>query len=209
MPAAKDNAAAMIKQWSEAARKQAGNLRIEVLQGIHRPNQFVVAAVWKDQKALDDSAASDLTKDIREKLRPHAVAPRTIACTRALRSVPCRRRRHRRDICCDPCRCPAAVQGSLRSAPQAAGRGEPEGGRRGALRRVSADQPSEPFHRPRGLEGPGRRGCARCQRRLPKSSARSSDQCSARSTTIASSRRSTDRRRFPHFMRATIQRRSQ
>lgn len=74
-PAAKDAAAAAIRQWSEAARKSPGAVRIEVLQGIYRPNQFVVAAIWKDQKAFDDAAASELTKDIREKLRPHALAP--------------------------------------------------------------------------------------------------------------------------------------
>lgn len=74
-PAAKDTAAAAIKQWSEAARKAPGAVRIEVLQGIYRPNQFVVAAIWKDQKALDDAAASDLTKNIRERLRPQALAP--------------------------------------------------------------------------------------------------------------------------------------
>jgi len=73
--AAKDTAAAAIKQWSEAARKEPGAVRIEVLQGIYRPNQFVVAAIWKDQKALDDATASDLTKGIREKLRPSALAP--------------------------------------------------------------------------------------------------------------------------------------
>jgi len=73
--AAKDTAAAAIKQWSEAARKEPGAVAVEVLQGIYRPNQFVVAAIWKDQKALDDAAASDLTKGIREKLRPNALAP--------------------------------------------------------------------------------------------------------------------------------------
>jgi quinol monooxygenase YgiN len=75
MPASKDNAAALLKQWSGEARRAPGSLRVEVLQGIHRPNQFVIAAVWKDQKAFDDNVASAPTKDIRERLQPHLVAP--------------------------------------------------------------------------------------------------------------------------------------
>jgi quinol monooxygenase YgiN len=75
VPASKENAAALLKQWREAARKDAGSLRAEVLQGVHRPNQFVIAAVWKDQKSFDDNIASATTKEVREKLHPHLVAP--------------------------------------------------------------------------------------------------------------------------------------
>ena len=43
---------ALLRQYREASRKDPGNLRIEVLQRIDRPNQFTVLAAWKDLAGL-------------------------------------------------------------------------------------------------------------------------------------------------------------
>ena len=57
---------ALLRQYREASRKDRGNLRIEVLQRIDRPNQFTVLAAWKDRRPL---------KPTRPPRRPGTFAP--------------------------------------------------------------------------------------------------------------------------------------
>lgn len=75
VPTAKDNVATLLKEWSTAARKDEGNQSLDVLQGTLRPNQFVIAGAWKDQKSLDDNLAAAHTKSVRERMQPHLVSP--------------------------------------------------------------------------------------------------------------------------------------
>jgi quinol monooxygenase YgiN len=75
VPSAKDNVAALLKEWSAAARKDDGNQNLELLQGSLRPNQFVIVGAWKDQTSLDANLGAAHTKSVREKLQPHLVSP--------------------------------------------------------------------------------------------------------------------------------------
>ena len=49
VPPAKDNGAALIRQFRDATRKENGNLRAEAGRRIGLPNQFVILEAWKDQ----------------------------------------------------------------------------------------------------------------------------------------------------------------
>jgi len=69
-PAGKDQAAELVKAQAEAARKDDGNLRYDVLQWDGHPNHFSLVEAWRDRKAFDASAAAAHTKEFRQKLTP-------------------------------------------------------------------------------------------------------------------------------------------
>jgi quinol monooxygenase YgiN len=69
-PAGKDQAAALVKAQADAARKDDGNLRYDVLQWDGHPNHFTLVEAWRDRKAFDASAAAPHTKEFRQKLTP-------------------------------------------------------------------------------------------------------------------------------------------
>jgi len=69
-PAGKDQAAELVKAQAEAARKDDGNLRYDVLQWDGHPNHFTLVEAWRDRKAFDASAAAAHTKEFRQKLTP-------------------------------------------------------------------------------------------------------------------------------------------
>ena len=68
-PAAKDKAAGLLRQVARQSRKDAGNLRYEVLQRLGQPDQFVVLEAWKDKDALAAHAAAAHTKQFRDNLQ--------------------------------------------------------------------------------------------------------------------------------------------
>ena len=67
-PPAKKEAATLLKDLRDAARKDDGNQHAEVVEHVSRPGQFVIMSNWKDQKALDAHMAAARTKDLRAKL---------------------------------------------------------------------------------------------------------------------------------------------
>ena len=69
-PTGKDQAAALVKAQADAARKDDGNLRYDVLQWDGHPNHFTLVEAWRDRKAFDASAAAPHTKEFRQKLTP-------------------------------------------------------------------------------------------------------------------------------------------
>jgi quinol monooxygenase YgiN len=69
-PAGKDQAAALVTALAEAGRKISGNLRLDVLQVVGRPNHFTLVQGWRDRKAFDDSLMAAATRDFRQKLTP-------------------------------------------------------------------------------------------------------------------------------------------
>ena len=69
-PAGKDQAAELVKAQADAARKDDGNLRYDVLQWDGHPNHFTLVEAWRDRKAFDASAAASHTKQVRQKLMP-------------------------------------------------------------------------------------------------------------------------------------------
>ena len=66
---------AVLKQYRDAARKQAGNLGVDLLQEVGAPNRFFIYETWKDQAAYDANEKSAQTAELREKLKPIAGAP--------------------------------------------------------------------------------------------------------------------------------------
>jgi quinol monooxygenase YgiN len=69
-PAGKDQAVELVKAQADAAHKDDGNLRFDVLQWDGHPNHFTLVEAWRDRKAFDVSAAALHTKEFRQKLTP-------------------------------------------------------------------------------------------------------------------------------------------
>jgi quinol monooxygenase YgiN len=69
-PAAKDKAAALLKDLAKASRKSEGNLRFDVLQRRERSNHFAIVEAWKDKNAFEARLAAASTTAFREKLQP-------------------------------------------------------------------------------------------------------------------------------------------
>jgi len=69
-PTGKDQAVELVKAQADAARKDDGNLRFDVLQWDGHPNHFTLVEAWRDRKAFDASAAAPHTKEFRQKLTP-------------------------------------------------------------------------------------------------------------------------------------------
>jgi quinol monooxygenase YgiN len=74
-PPAKSGAAALLKVFGDATRKDEGNLRTEVVESAARPGHFVVLTAWKDQKTLDGHMAAAHTKETRNKLHAMRTSP--------------------------------------------------------------------------------------------------------------------------------------
>jgi quinol monooxygenase YgiN len=74
-PAAKDQAATLVRELAGASRKEAGAMRFEILQRIDRAHHFAILEVWKDQGAQAAHAATPHTKAFRDKLQGIASAP--------------------------------------------------------------------------------------------------------------------------------------
>jgi quinol monooxygenase YgiN len=75
VPAAKDQAADMLRRLAEQSRKDPGSVRFEVLQRIGYPDQFAVLEVWEDVKAQEAHGAAAHTQSFRDKLKPLLRAP--------------------------------------------------------------------------------------------------------------------------------------
>ena len=67
--------AVMLKDLAETSRKEAGNIRFDVVQHTMRANHFTVVEVWRDQKALDAHVAAPHTKQYRDTLQPMTGSP--------------------------------------------------------------------------------------------------------------------------------------
>jgi Antibiotic biosynthesis monooxygenase len=46
MPPSRNEAVALLRQYREASRKDAGNMRLEVLQQRDRPDHYALVEVW-------------------------------------------------------------------------------------------------------------------------------------------------------------------
>jgi quinol monooxygenase YgiN len=70
VPKEKDTGVALVKQLSEAGRKEAGNLRFDALTQNSRPNHMTVVEIWPDKKSLEEHGMSAHKRAFREKLMP-------------------------------------------------------------------------------------------------------------------------------------------
>jgi quinol monooxygenase YgiN len=75
MPNAVASGAALLKRYRAASLKEDGNLRVDVLQEIARPNRFAIVEAWRDQAALDAHARTASTLQFREQLKAIQEAP--------------------------------------------------------------------------------------------------------------------------------------
>jgi quinol monooxygenase YgiN len=69
-PANRDKIIVALKALAEPSRKDAGNVRFDVLQQKTRGNHFTVAEAWKDQRSNDAHEIAPHTKDFRAALAP-------------------------------------------------------------------------------------------------------------------------------------------
>src|SRR2546428_11485732 len=74
-PRATSQAPGLLKLLADASRKEAGALRIEVLQRTVPSSHFAILEVWKDQQALDAHTGASHTKQFRDRLQSLLVAP--------------------------------------------------------------------------------------------------------------------------------------
>jgi quinol monooxygenase YgiN len=74
-PAAKAQAATLLKELAAASKQDAGLLRFEILERTAPSNQFVIIEAWKDEAALTAHAATAHAKQFRDKMQPHLIAP--------------------------------------------------------------------------------------------------------------------------------------
>ena len=61
----------MLKTLADASRKDTGNVRFDVLQGV-RQNHFTVLEGWRDQRAYEAHLSAAHTKTFRDELQPKA-----------------------------------------------------------------------------------------------------------------------------------------
>jgi quinol monooxygenase YgiN len=75
MPPAQTEAMTLLRQYREASRKEAGNMRLEVLQQSARPDHFALLEVWQDQQAFEAHGKAAHTTQLRGNLQPLRVSP--------------------------------------------------------------------------------------------------------------------------------------
>jgi len=75
MPTAKADAAIVLRRYRDAAQKDGGNLRCEVIQRIDQPHQFAILEIWKDHAAFETHGKSVNTIETREKIAAIRNAP--------------------------------------------------------------------------------------------------------------------------------------
>ena len=68
VPAGVPKAREMLQGQAMASRKEAGNLRFDILQGV-RMNHFTVVESWRDQRAYDAHVSAAHTKTLRDVLQ--------------------------------------------------------------------------------------------------------------------------------------------
>jgi quinol monooxygenase YgiN len=73
-PSARSASIALLRQLANAARKDDGSTRFEILQRTAPSNQFAIVAIWRDQKAYDAHAAGARTKEFRDSIKPHLIS---------------------------------------------------------------------------------------------------------------------------------------
>lgn len=69
-PTAQAQAATLLRRAAATSRKEAGNLRYDVLQHIERPNQFAILEAWSDGKAFEAHGGGGAMMQLRAELDP-------------------------------------------------------------------------------------------------------------------------------------------
>jgi quinol monooxygenase YgiN len=74
-PGATNQVIAVLKQYRDAALKQAGNAGVTLLQEVGSPSRFLIYETWNGQSAYDDNEKAAHTAEFRDRLKPIALAP--------------------------------------------------------------------------------------------------------------------------------------
>src|SRR5262249_24218765 len=75
VPAAKSQAAALLRQLATTSRKEPGVMGFDVLQRTDPSHQFVILEASTDQQAIDAHVGGAPSKQFREKLAAHLISP--------------------------------------------------------------------------------------------------------------------------------------
>ena len=62
----RSEAVSALKAYRDASRKEAGHVRIDVVEQVGRPAHFVIVEEWRDQGAADGHAGSAATKQFQQ-----------------------------------------------------------------------------------------------------------------------------------------------
>jgi quinol monooxygenase YgiN len=73
-PSAVADTAALVRQYAEASRKEAGNARFEMFSEIGRPSRFAILEAWRDKAAYEAHGAAAATTAYRNKLQPMLIS---------------------------------------------------------------------------------------------------------------------------------------
>jgi quinol monooxygenase YgiN len=68
-------ATALLKRYQNASSHEDGNVRVEALQELERPNRFAIVESWRDKAGLDAHEQSAATTEFRDKLKAIQAAP--------------------------------------------------------------------------------------------------------------------------------------
>jgi quinol monooxygenase YgiN len=67
--------APLLRNLADASRKEAGNLRFDIVQHTMRANHFTVVEGWRNQQALDAHVAAAHTRQYRDAIQPMTGSP--------------------------------------------------------------------------------------------------------------------------------------
>jgi quinol monooxygenase YgiN len=84
MPNAAASGTALLKQYRGETRRESGNLRLDVLVEIKRPNRFAIVEVWNSKTELGAHGRSAASAQFSEKLKALQDAPNDVRIDHAL-----------------------------------------------------------------------------------------------------------------------------
>jgi len=73
-PSGRSRMIAALKQYRDASRKDAGYVRVDLLEQIGRPGHVTVIEAWRDQQAFDAHGAAAHVKQFRDAMQPVRVS---------------------------------------------------------------------------------------------------------------------------------------
>jgi quinol monooxygenase YgiN len=68
-PSSAGQGVALIRQYRDSSRREAGNQGVDAIQESSRPNRFVIVEIWRDQASFDAHEKADTTSQFRSRLR--------------------------------------------------------------------------------------------------------------------------------------------
>jgi quinol monooxygenase YgiN len=75
IPPNKDAGVALLKQYVDTTRKEAGNQSAMVLTQISRPNHLMLYEVWQNEDSFNKHESNAATREFRTKIQPDLGAP--------------------------------------------------------------------------------------------------------------------------------------